>query len=109
MQKGKLYNKGTDITEKDVLMKKLKERFSDFSVSQLKEIVDAPFSAMKKDLKKDKLYIYRFENFGTFYCNIGRAEFYINSVKNNVKKGSITEERGKEIITMLEDFIKRKS
>lgn len=109
MQNNKLYNIKTDFIEKDVLFKKLKEEFSEFSFSQLKEVTDAPFSAMKEDLKKDKLFIYRFENLGTFYCNVGRAKYYLNSVKENVEKGSLNQKRGEELISMLEDFIKRKS
>lgn len=93
----------------EAVLKDLQEQFPDLSLSELKEIVESPFASMKEDLKKDNLYIYRFQNFGTFYCSVKRAKYYLNSVENNVKSGKVSEERGEEIKKMLDEFIERKS
>lgn len=110
MQKDKLFNKSILHYDKFKLFEEIKNSLEeDLSLEQIKEIVDSPFDSLKRDLKKNQLFIYRFENFGTFYCNVGRAKHFLESVKNNVKRGAINKERGQEMISMLEDFIKRKS
>ena len=80
-----------------------------FSMSRVRDIIESPFLCMKKDLKADKLYVYRLQFFGTFYTTVNKAKSYLSSTEKNFKKGSVTERRFNEIKKMLDEFIKRKS
>jgi hypothetical protein len=91
------------------IIKRFTETLDDASYEDIRAIVESPFKALKEDLRNDKLYVHRFENWGTYYCSIDRAKTMLKSIERNVASGSITEERYNELKIMLNDFIKRKS
>ena len=75
---------------------------------QIEKVISFPFSYYKNELKKDNLYIYRLENFGTFYTTVKKMKSSLVDVKKKNKEGKVNDDRCQEIETMIESFLKRK-
>lgn len=89
-------------------LKKRAEEEGVFNFKKIKEIVYTPFRALREDLDNGRLAVHRRLYFGTFYCTVKKAKYFLKVAKNGYDKGNMTEKRFKEVTRILNDFIKRK-
>ena len=89
-------------------IRKRNPEYSHLSDKELKEIGSTPFFAMRKDIEKGDIQVYRLEGFGTFYMSIKRAKVGLVALRKAFDNNKISYKEFKRIEEIYEKYLKRK-
>lgn len=88
---------------------KIADQYPSLTLEECKEICNAPWRFLKKEIESGELPEVRFKYFGTFQVYKGRAEMMLYNLKQRFKFHKIEPKQYFKLKEMLDKFLKRQN
>ncbi len=81
-----------------------KEKFPGVSLSQMNEVIEAPWKFLKKNMSSDELPAVRFIHFGEFKVRGKNLDKMIEKKRKNMEKGFMTKKDFSHFVEVIRNF-----